>query len=215
MNELEIKDIVSFALGGIGFLIASLTFYLTQLRSAKIRVEVGPEITVYYPRDGGCGIYLPFSFINDTKRGGSISRISIIITTPSEKNNAFFMRWADIVKHDSNTKGYDHLDNARAFSVPAESAESKFVWFVWRPESRPLFTLTDGKYQMKVAIWEKYSRRPSITSTHSFHVSVEAAERLAERRNSCSAQTEILPLNGYKPENMVLNAREVREFHLE
>lgn len=127
MTELETKDIVSLALGGLGFLIASFTFYLTQLRSARIRVEVGPEITVYHPKDGGFGMYLPFSFVNNNKRGGSISRIAVILNKKSETNEAYFFRWADVVKYDSNTKGYDHLDNARAFSVPGESAVSKFI----------------------------------------------------------------------------------------
>lgn len=77
MADLELKDIVSLSLGVMGFSIACFTFFLTQMRSPKIEVQIGSNLTLYHPSDGGFAMYPSLSFSNSTKRGGSVEQVSV------------------------------------------------------------------------------------------------------------------------------------------
>jgi hypothetical protein len=115
----------------LGFIIAAYTFIKTQLVKAKVEIIAGPSFSIYYTSDGGTGLYIPIAYINESNRGGKVVSTSIKLHLPKDPLK-YTLRWAHFVTYDAKNKGYNHLDESRAFSVPAQSVVDKFIWFVWR-----------------------------------------------------------------------------------
>lgn len=147
-------------IGILGFLIATYTFIVTQLIKPRIEIIAGPSFTIYYTSDGGTGIYMPIAYINDSNRAGKMLNTVIHLTLP-EKSGRFSLRWADFVSHDAKVKGYNHLDHARAFSVPGQTVIDKFIWFVWRSYNKKPLDFVVGEYILEIEAETSTSKKRS------------------------------------------------------
>ena len=65
---------VSTVFATTSLLVSLVTLYFSNLAPPSIAIVAGPNIKVYYPSDGGLGLYLPIAFVNSSAATGSITR---------------------------------------------------------------------------------------------------------------------------------------------
>ena len=76
---------VALAVSLAGFGLSAANLYLTQFRDPPIRLYVGREMAIYYPRDGGFGMYIPIAFVNRAQRGGAFLRVRAVMRHDAEQ----------------------------------------------------------------------------------------------------------------------------------
>jgi hypothetical protein len=188
-----------------GFLVSATNLYLTQISSPPLSVTFGPSMAMYYPRDGGFGMYLPVGFFNSGGRGGMILRTRAALHHEASSETYEF-EWASFSTRDPVTRDY-LLGEVGPLAVPANSAVSKMVWYVWRPDARPEFSLAAGRYLLSLQVWTADTPQPSFTVEKAFLLSEDEATDMAERRASGEAKTMYVTFEGLQPENSTAPAR--------
>ncbi len=173
-----------------------------------MEIVAGPGVALYYPRDGGFGIYCPISFLNRSERGGAIVKVTLLLGR-ADTAERYYIEWIDFSTRDAETQNYRYGPDAQAITIPARSAESKLVRFVWRPDSRPEFHLTAGRYAFDLAVWTDVTANPQFISRHSFEVSDSLAETLDQFRERGYPTTRFVTLDNAIPENKLLGNKEL------
>lgn len=156
---------------GLGLAFSLLTLYLSHLRSATLRLFVGPTFVL--------GIHptyqhftVPISFTNSGAKVGVVRRCALILSRRDNPQENYYMAWNafyEIADHSGGSRTWVHKDTAHAVPVLSRSTESRSVEFKWRSDSPPL-ELTQGLYDVRVDIWGSGSK-PSRSVLHELHLS--------------------------------------------
>ena len=197
-QKLSLIDFISV----LGFIIAVYTFYQTQLKKGKVQIVPGPSINIYYAPGGGSCFYIPIAFINENDKSGKVINVSLRIITPSNKK--YRIRWADFVKYNSEIKGYNHLDHARAFSVPGQSVIDKFVWFAWRDNNKQKLKFEIGNYNAELILDNSTVKTFKLKKfPFKFKISEDDFAFLKAEQKKNSGGTRVITLNQYEKENLI------------
>lgn len=198
MDILNNIDII----GVVGLLIATYTFYRTQIQKGNIKIVVGPSIDLYYASDGGSCFYIPTAFINENDNSANVISVSIKITTP--KNITHKLRWADFVNYDAKKRGYNHLDHARSFSVPGQTVIDKYIWFVWRPDNSVKFDFDKGIYNCEMILDKSTSETNKLIHfPFKFEIDQISFDFLKNEKLNELSGTRSITLKGYENENII------------
>src|SRR3990167_8922056 len=117
----------------ISLLVAAATFFLTQLRAARITSYVGPTATLGYVSTGGFGIALPVTFTNHGARTGAALRSGITLWRKDSPQDRYFMQWASFVKQNFETNQWMNDEAAHTLAIPGKSVVAKVIQFIWFP----------------------------------------------------------------------------------
>ena len=71
---------VSTVFATASLLVSLVTLYFSNLAPPSLAIVAGPNIKVYYPSDGGFGLYLPVAFVNSSAATGTIYRVGVSLT---------------------------------------------------------------------------------------------------------------------------------------
>src|SRR3990167_2304085 len=100
---MELSTIISM----ISLLVAIATFFLVQLRPARITSYLGPNASFgYRATDGGLSITVPVTFTNHGSRTGAVLRSAITLWRKEGPEERYFMKWDSFVKKDFKTRQY-------------------------------------------------------------------------------------------------------------
>lgn len=183
------------------FMVSGANLYLTQLRTTPIEVVMGQELALYYPEDGGFGMYVPISFVNTGGRGGIILRVRAILSRFGYNRNYEF-EWAGFTARDSRASKIETV-YPEALGIASTSTTSKRIWFAWRPHMSPEFVLQEGSYTIKIAVWTTNSKGHDINVSKTFIIDEKTAKILIDRRNNQDPGIYYVTFDGGQAENEV------------
>jgi hypothetical protein len=168
----------------LGFLVSATTLFLTQFRPPHIGTIVGPAIKLYYPSDGGFGIYVPVTFVNTSQKTGGVLRCGITMYSKAAPDTKYYMECRYFMKLESTTSStqkflYD--DYAHGIAIPQNSFVSKIIWTTWSHLNERSFQITEGDHVMVFHYWSGPTGTP-LKSEHSFYVSNVVYKQLEEYR---------------------------------
>ena len=190
--------------------VSAIALFLEQLRPPRISIVAGPLIQLYYPSDGGFGVYLPITFLNRAAKTGTVSRCGITLYQRSNPEERFFMEWRYFVSlgRGQGSNLATNLDEAaHALAVPGKSDVPKMIWFSWRAESKPEVHIVEGQYVLLVHYWTRSTRKPKF-ERHEFHVDAKTQAELDSYRANHKSTIVNLGLDRETGENQVLTSVE-------
>jgi hypothetical protein len=151
----------------VSFLVSAVTLFFSVLRAPRLSDVVGPEFKVYYPPDGGFGVYLPVAFLNESPRTGTVVRCSLSLYRKTAPEERFFMDWRSFCKLEGN--GWVVKEPAHAITVAGMQSRTKTVLFSWRAASVPQIQIVEGNYVMVFHYWTGLTGKPR-NAQHEFTV---------------------------------------------
>jgi hypothetical protein len=159
-------------------LVSFVTLYFSNLAPPAVAMVAGPSIKLYYPSDGGFGVYLPVAFVNSSAATGTIYRLGISLTQKKPGADVFYFEWRNFA-HVSDQAGLD--EPAHALAIQGNSAVAKIVWLTWRANSEPKLILQPGDYTLAVHVWKTPSGKPQ-TQLHDLIVDDDTFQTLEHER---------------------------------
>jgi hypothetical protein len=197
---------VSVAIALLSFAVSALALFFAQFRPPRISAVIGPTIEVYYPADGGFGIYVPTTFVNTSPRPGAVQRCGVTIFHKSRPDEQFFMAWRYFTRL-SPKLAYELEAVANALAVSGTSYIAKQLWFTWRSFSVPELVITEGDYTVVFHYWVGAEEKPR-NNTHQFHINRDTSAQLDEYRASKTESTVVLLLDNKIAGNMLMTSKQ-------
>jgi hypothetical protein len=137
----------------ISLLVAIATFFLVQLRPARITSYLGPNAGLgYRATDGGLSITVPVTFTNHGSRTGAVLRSAITLWRKEWPEERYFMKWDSFVKEDFKTRQYTTDEMAHALAIPGKSIVAKVITYGWMADSKPI-VFRDATYCLAFLYW--------------------------------------------------------------
>lgn len=142
----------------ISLLIAAGTFFLTQLRAARVTSYLGPIASFgYRAADDGLSISVPVTFTNHGSRTGAILRSAVILWRKDLPEERYFMQWNSFVKEDFTTQQWVNDEMAHALAVPSKSIVAKNITYAWSDASKPIL-FSSTTYCLAFLYWTNDER---------------------------------------------------------
>jgi hypothetical protein len=198
---------ITVAISLLSLAIAGVTLYLTQFRPAKLSTIVGPGIKIYYPKDGGFGIYVPVTFVNRSPRTAVVFRCGITIFRKSTPQQKFYMEWRRFMKLKEDGGSFITEEDAHSIAVPNNSFLSKLIWVTWRYFINPPFRIIEDEYVLYLHYWPRSSGKP-ISSKHEFLITNEDYLKLEGFRAAKENTVVDVDLDANVRFNILMNASE-------
>jgi hypothetical protein len=153
-NASDMSTIISV----ISLLIAAGTFFLTQLRAARVTSYLGPIASFgYRATDGGLSITVPVTFTNHGSRTGAVLRSAVILWRKEWPEERYFMKWDAFVKEDFKTLQWATDEGAHALAIPGKSIVAKVISYGWLADSKPIL-FRDATYCLAFLHWTNEGR---------------------------------------------------------
>ena len=203
-------DVIPTLFSSVSILVSLYTFYVTQLRRAKLEIVAGPKVTVYYRPESEFCIYVPLSFLNSSYQSGVIHHVDLTVIKPGNKRE-YQMEWAAFARYNAEINRWLLEEVAHAVVVPGRSSIHKLAWFSWRPPDKASLILEAGEYELKVDIWTGAKPELTITSKHQLAVPAEIVQELEGYITRKEAITVNLRLDSTSEENRLLGQVEKNE----
>ena len=185
-------------------LISCVTLYFSNLAPPSLAMVAGPNIKVYYPADGGFGLYLPVAFVNSSAATGTVYRLGVSLTAKKPGAEVFYFEWRNFTRW-SDQVGLD--EPAHALAVQGNSAIAKIVWMTWRADSEPKLVIQPGDYTLAVHVWTKPSGLPE-TQLHELTVDAVTYTTLEHERTNKQDFLVDVTLDRQLPPNRLLTSSE-------
>lgn len=145
--------VVSTVISLISLLVATGTFFLTQLRAARVTTYLGPNASFgYRATDGGLSITVPVTFTNHGSRTGAVLRSAMTIWRKEWPEERYFMKWDSFVKEDFKTRQWANDEVAHALAIPGKSVVAKVITYGWLADSKPI-VFRDATYCLAFLYW--------------------------------------------------------------
>lgn len=201
---------LSTATAVLALIVSAITLWYSLLRPARISSVVGPEIRIYYPPDGGLGLYVPVTFLNQSPQAGTIWRCAVTLYAKTS-GERFFMDWRYFFKLKPEGNGFDFDEVASAVVVPGNHSLSKLIWFSWRSFSNPHLLIAPVEYKLVFHYWTGATGRP-LNDPHQFSIDETTFEALEEARKNKSARVFEVTLDKTLAANLVMSSLDAKEW---
>src|SRR5262245_25080760 len=175
---------LTIIISSLSFVVSLLTLYLMQLRPAKLQFHFGRQFEIYYPRDGGFGIYVPITITNTSNKAGIVKSCALILSKATTEDEYYFFDLCGFGKRDEETGGWKFEQAAHPLVVPGKSSVSNVFWYVWRPWTRPSFRLTEGTWKVELVGITSEMTKPKGSKIRKVYFPQELVKVLEERRES-------------------------------
>lgn len=196
---------LALAVSVLGLIVAGATLYNTHLRHPRIHSYLGPLIKLYYPGDGGTGIYIPITFINSAPRVGTVLRAAILLHRKDSTQEQYFMEWGSFSRLDTQSGNWVYENICHALPVDGKSSITKVVWFNWLASSQPSLIFKPGEYVLTLFYWLGGHEQPK-TEIHELHISDDLSEALEGYRAEKRSTTVELALDKHLARNSILTS---------
>jgi hypothetical protein len=192
----------------LSFVVSAVALYFSQFTPPRITSVLGPSLQIYYPADGGFGIYAPATFVNASPRTGTVQRCAITLFDKAHPNEKFFMAWRFFARLTPQLS-FEFEANAHALGVLGSSSMTKQLWLTWRSYSTPRLVISEGDYALLFHYWVGSESKPR-TEVHEFTVDQETYAQLEECRVSGRESTAEILLDHRIGGNKLMTADEAR-----
>ena len=194
-STFQSKDYVTAGIAFASFIASLINIYLTQFRTPRIAVRIGPNVHIWY-NPGGSGFYIPSVFQNTSPRSGIVQKAYLTVRAPDEKYHT--VRWQYFSSIDSNTIEYKRLGSAVPFSVAGNAAELRVFEFHFPllPDGSPSLRFFRGNYEVTLYAWTSDGIDPDLSATEIFNITPELEQELDGRLRSGSPTTSYFPFVG-------------------
>lgn len=159
---------VSTVIALFSLVLSAAALFLSQLLGPRVASVVGPDFQIYYPPDGGFGLYIPVALRNASPRMGTVQRCAISIYRKSSPDERFFMEWRFFVGLNPNLS-YRMEEKAHALTIEGNSSVAKVIWLTWRWDSTPPLVITEGEYALIFHYWPGSEDKPR-NDPHEFYI---------------------------------------------
>lgn len=143
----------------ISLFVAIATFFLVQLKPAKISSYLGPMASFgYRSTDGGLSITIPVTFTNHGSRTGAVIRSAITLWRKDWPEERYFIKWDCFVKEDFKTRKWVNDEVAHALAISGKSILAKVITYAWLDNSKPIL-FREATYCLAFLYWT-HEKRP-------------------------------------------------------
>jgi hypothetical protein len=199
---------VSVIIALLSFVVSAVALFFAQFRPPRISAVIGPTIEIYYPADGGFGVYIPTTFVNTSPRAGTVQRCGITLFHKSRPDEQFFMAWRFFMRLNPKLS-YDFEAVAHALAVLGTSSITEQVWLTWRYFSVPELVITEGDYVLVFHYWVGAEEKPR-SDLHEFHIDPDTHAQLDDCRASKKESTFVLLLDNKIDGNKLMTSEQSR-----
>ncbi|MGO9057889.1 MAG: hypothetical protein ACLQU2_10965 [Candidatus Binataceae bacterium] len=200
---------LSTAIALLALIFSAITLWYSLLRPPRISSVVGPEIRIYYPPDGGLGLYVPVTFLNQSPRTGTVWRCAVTLYSKTS-GERFFMDWRYFFRLKPEGDGFMFDEIASALAVPGKLSLSKLIWFSWRSLSTPPLRIAAVEYVMVFHYWTGPTGKPHNDS-HEFSIDQGTYEQLERARTNKNARVFEIALDKTLAANLVMSSRDAKD----
>jgi hypothetical protein len=197
---------LSTSIALLSLVISGVALFFSQLRAPRLSQVSGPEFQIYYPQDGGFGVYLPVSFLNKSPNTGTIVRCGITLFKKSNPEERFYMEWRFFIRLGPDSNPIKE-ELAHAITVPGMSSVTKTIWLTWRANSVPQIQIVEGEYAMVFHYWTHPSGKPN-NDCHEFYIDKATQSELESYRSSKQSYVVTLALDKKFASNKLLTSYE-------
>ena len=188
--------------------VSGVALFFSQLRAPLLSTVIGPNLQIYYPPDGGFGVYLPATFLNESPRTGTVHRCGISIFRKSSPDERFFMEWRFFMGLNPNLT-FKFEDGAHAIAIPGKSSTAKVIWLSWRSNSTPELVIREGEYVLAFHYWLGSDDKPH-NDLHEFYIDRSTQAELDDYRASKQSTVVNLLMDKKIAANKLLTSYESR-----
>ncbi len=190
----------------LSLVVSAVALIFSQFRPPKLSNVIGPEFKIYYPPDGGFGVYIPATFLNQSPRTGTVLRCGISIFRKSSPDQRFFMEWRYFVTLNPDLS-FKLEESAHALAVPPNSSVTKMIWLTWRSTSTPELRIAEGEYGIIFHYWSGSVDKPR-NDPHEFYIDRAIEEELEGYRVNKKSRVVDLLLDKKIASNKLLTSYE-------
>jgi len=202
--------VLPVVIAALSLVVAGATFFLTQLRAARISVHVGPGIEVGYDANGNADVVLPTTFINESNRTGIVRSAAITLGRRDDSQPQFFIMWDDFMVYDEKGDGWAISETAHALPIPNKASVHKDIWFSWFGDQSVNLQFRAGEYELTFYWWEPSSTCPR-KRVHPLVISEDDFKTLERHRKRHDQELTPIPIDRTFAPNMVLSSQNVRD----
>lgn len=206
---------VSTAIAVLSLAASGVALYYSALQRARPVSVLGTTVKVYYPSDGGFGVYLPVTFVNDSPLTGTVRRCALTLYAKARPDERFFMDWRFFMKltqldSSGDHLGYDKVSSAETVGIPGHASAERLIWFSWRSSQEPELRLLQGDYELVLHYWVGANQHP-VADVHSFTVTPAIQEDLDGLRQAHDSGVVDILLDNNLPFNMLMGAEQATQ----
>jgi hypothetical protein len=205
----RITKLAPIAISLVALVISSLTFFLTQLQPARIRVHPA-EFAYVTSKTDNLEFHLPLTFVNDGAALGIVQKVALLIQSPG-RSDGYLLQAAYFEKLESG----DYKPESVVVPIPIEGRRTlgKQVLFISArdtPRDNPLSVT--GPHRATVLVWASEAIHPTATAPFQFVLSDRdladlEAQRLGKRTETIELHQEKFRSWNARP----VNEQDVRE----
>nr|WP_298997249.1 hypothetical protein [uncultured Allomuricauda sp.] len=204
---------ISLFVAALSFVIAFYTLYRTELRSPEISAYINPEIQVFYydfyKYGYGTSVIIPMAFVNKSSSIGVIRETQLVIYKQNLPNIRHAIRWTHFLKlGDGN---WEEEAEANPVAVAGKSQETKVVKYIWYSGNKPNLRITEGTYVLDLYVTTSQDSKP-IKTSYFFKITKEDENAFERRIANEDVATRRIVLNDNLEQNMLLDAKGVKDF---
>ena len=201
-KEAKVSPYLPIVISVLSLIVASSALYYSQLRPAALMFSMGRVFELYYPRDGGFGMYIPVTVVNKSPNTGAVLQCSVVLSREDSEDQYYFGWIAYGVR---GPDGWEGQPVEHPIVVPGRSTVSNTIWYVWRPWTEPAIILKEGEYRVRLLALVDGEEEPRVVADRRFFLPKKFTDILNERRVRHNPQTIILTWHEKLPENKVLS----------
>jgi|SRR6185295_171235 len=205
----DLTKLLALILSGLSLIVSLSALYYSQLAPPALDFYLGRQFEIYYPRDGGFGMYIPVTAVNTTNSSGTLRQLAVVLSRPGEDSKYFF-NWASYGVRDPETGDWTSEAIAHPIVVPAKSSVSKIFWFIWRPSTRPEIVLGEGTYDINVLALTDSNEELRWVTGQRFALPQQIVDVVNRRRIEHDPRTIIMSYLWVFHENEVLSTKDLR-----
>ncbi|WP_109852275.1 hypothetical protein [Aquimarina sp. AU58] len=195
--------IISLILSILGAFLGALTFYLTQIRKAKITILIEKRVRIGYTDGGGFQFYIPATFINKTYQTGIIHKIQLMVNEINTPEKTYKIDLARFSKIDGQSNRFLDNELPHAITISGKSSVNKLLRFSWWNASQPKLIIDQPSYILNFNFWTTNKRKP-IQIKHELVLNGQIIAKLEEFRIQKSASSIEVPLDDESPNNEII-----------
>ncbi len=155
------KTAIPIVISAIALILSFVTYYLSSMKPADIRVSVGEWMELYHDQPGGAlEIHVPVVFQNVGARSGVVRSLGLILRD-GESKEAIFVKWMGFLKPEEKSGGtWLWESNGTPLPVLGHDEVTKMASF-YGAEGISGWIPRPAEYEVYLLAWASESGTPS------------------------------------------------------
>jgi hypothetical protein len=173
------------AMAVAAFIFSVYVTYRTSLKPFSVVTWIEPVVQLHHK--GNLGVYLDFSFWNDSPRPGLITGLAVVLYRTESAEDKYMLELNSFRVADSTGVYHDSEERLPVFLEPWQwtSRTASFIY-----EDSQQFPIAMGTYNCELLVWVNHEERSRYRSGRRFDISLDNLSTYAKRRDAGSTTLE-------------------------